>query len=332
MRSARWDPDGLSVVDVDPGPLPPGYARLRVEACGICGSDLKLWTRQLPAVEGTAPGHEFVGTIIDGPGGLADVRYAASPIVTCGSCEFCLTSQWNLCRRGGDLIGLGRNGGVAEWVDVPIQNLIPLGGDLDVGVAVLAEPMAVAVRGVGMAPITSQTRVLVLGGGTIGLLAAAVAATRSDDVTISVRHPQQRAAAARLGVTVIDEPELMGWGKQSRPDVVVETVGGEATTLDDAIAVVRRGGTIIVLGTFLRPSVNLFAAGQKEAAIISSFAYGTTDGQPDFLTGAGLLSDLTTSLDGIVTHRFPLDEVATAFEHAHDKSSGALKVAILPTG
>ena len=113
-----------------------------------------------------------------------------------------------------------------------------------------------------------------LGGGTIGLLAAAVAATRSDDVTISVRHPQQRAAAERLGVTVIDEPEAIGWGKQSRPEVVIETVGGDATTLDDAIAVVRRGGTIVVLGTFLRVPVNLFAAGQKEAAIVSSFAYG----------------------------------------------------------
>ena len=51
------------------GPLPPGLVRLGVEACGICGSDLKLWTRQLPAVEGTAPGHEFVGTILDGPAG-----------------------------------------------------------------------------------------------------------------------------------------------------------------------------------------------------------------------------------------------------------------------
>ncbi len=332
MRSSRGDPDGLSIVDVDPGPLAPGFVRLRVEACGICGSDLKLWTRQLPATEGTAPGHEFVGTVLDGPGGLADVRYGASPIVTCGECEFCIERQWNRCRRGGDLIGLGRNGGLAEWVDVPVQNLTPLGADLDVGIAVLAEPMAVAVRGVGMAPIGRPTRVLVLGGGTIGLLAAAVAATRSDDVTISVRHPQQRAAAERLGVTVIDEPEAIGWGKQSRPEVVIETVGGEATTLDDAIAVVRRGGTIVVLGTFLRVPVNLFAAGQKEAAIVSSFAYGVTDGRPDFEAGAELLGDLGPSLDGIVTHRVALAEVATAFDAAHDKSSGALKVAILPTG
>ena len=332
MRSARWDADGLSIVDVDPGPLAPGFVRLQIEACGICGSDLKLWTRQLPAVEGTAPGHEFVGTILDGPPGLADVRYGASPIVTCGECEFCAARQWNLCRRGGDLIGLGRNGGLAEWVDVPLQNLTPLSADLDVGIAVLAEPMAVAVRGVGMAPIERGTRVLVLGGGTIGLLAAAVAATRAADVTISVRHPQQRAAAERLGVHVLDESEMVAWGKQSRPEVVIETVGGEATTLDDAIAVVRRGGSIVVLGTFLRVPVNLFAAGQKEAAILSSFAYGMTDGRPDFDIAGGLLGDLTPSLDGIVTHRFALDDVATAFDHAHDKSSGAVKVAILPTG
>ena len=133
-------------------------------------------------------------------------------------------------------------------------------------------------------------------------------------------------------MTVLDESEVMGWGKQTRPEVVIETVGGEATTLDDAIAVVRRGGTIVVLGTFLRVPVNLFAAGQKEAAIRSSFAYGMTAGRPDFDIAGELLGDLTPSLDGIVTHRFPLEQVATAFDHAHDKSSGALKVAILPTG
>lgn len=328
MRRAEWTPDGLQVVDADPGPLADGFVRLRVEACGICGTDLKFWHGDIHPVEGTVPGHEFVGVVMDGPAGMDDVRYAVSPIVVCGSCEFCAAEQWNLCRRGGELIGLGRNGGLAEWVDVPWRNLTPLSDQLTPSIAMLAEPMAVAVRGVGHAAVGVGDRVLVLGGGTIGLLAAAVARTRTDDVTISVRYPHQRAVAESLGVTVLDEAEVHAWGKQARPNVVIETVGASSNTLDTAIAVARRGGTIVVLGTFANIPVDLFAAGQKELVFRNSFAYGMTDGEGDFDVAARMLTELRHPLAALVTHRFELADVASAFECAGDKSTGAIKVAV----
>ena len=96
-----WTTDGLDVVDDGPGPLQPGWVRVSVEACGICGSDLHFFDGDIPRPVGTSPGHELVGTVVDAPAGLPDVRYAVSPNVTCGgTCSFCRTGRTRQpCRR-----------------------------------------------------------------------------------------------------------------------------------------------------------------------------------------------------------------------------------------
>jgi threonine dehydrogenase-like Zn-dependent dehydrogenase len=330
MQRAVWTPDGLVVEECEPGPLADGWARLRVEGCGICGTDLHLADGQLPRPLGTVPGHEFVGTLLAAPAGTPDVRYAGSPMVVCGTCEHCAADELNLCRRGGDLIGIGRDGGLASWVDVPVANLVPLPTDVGPGVGLLAEPMAVAVRGVGHARLGSDDTALVLGAGTIGLLTAAVARTRTDRVVISARHAHQRAVAETLGLDVIDESEVQAWGKAEKPRAVLETVGGTATTLDTAVSVVRRGGTIVILGTFPRREVDLFVAALKEITLLPSYAYATTDGDPDFARAAATIAELRDVLPAVVTHRLPLDDVSEAFRIAADKSTGAVKVALTP--
>ena len=300
----------------------------RVEACGICGTDLHFFTGQHPPEVGTVPGHEFVGTILDAPAGIADGRYAASPMVRCGTCEHCRAGEWNLCRRGGELIGLGRNGGLAEWVDVPAVNLVPL-GDVGPEVGMLAEPLAVAVRGVGLGKITPDDIVLVLGAGTIGLLAALVARRTSEHVVVSARYAHQVAAAQALGLETIVETDVITWGKQHKPSLIVETVGGVADTLNDGIKVAKRGGRMVVLGTFATPAVDLFTALQKEVAILPSFAYGTRSGVEDFTEACAVLNEHRHDLGALVTHRFALDDVAGAFAIALDKTSQAVKVAVV---
>src|SRR5262245_17572624 len=226
MLRAVWSENGLEIVEQEPGPLEAGWVRLQVEACGICGSDLHFWHRDIPPPLGTSPGHELVGTIVDGPAGLPDTRYAVSPNVTCGTCGFCLTGRSNLCGRAGPGIGLGRNGGLAELVDAPVDNLAAIPEDVGPVVASLTEPLAVTVRGIGAARLGPDSKVLVLGAGAIGLCAALVARDRAAQVAITARHPHQRKAAGGLGVTVLDEDEAIPWGKEHRPDVVVESVGG----------------------------------------------------------------------------------------------------------
>jgi threonine dehydrogenase-like Zn-dependent dehydrogenase len=331
MRRAVWGAGGLEVIEDEPGPLEPGWVRLRVEACGICGSDLHFWHGHLRPALGTSPGHELAGTVVDGPKGLADVRYAVSPNVTCGTCDFCRAGRTNLCGRGGAGLGLGRHGGLAELVDAPLANLAPVPEGVDPVTASLTEPLAVAVRGIGLTRVQETERVLVLGAGTIGLCAALVARDRAAEVAIVARHPHQRAAAEELGVTVLDEADAIAWGKEHRPEVVVESVGGAAETLRDAIRVVSRGGRIVILGSFSEPkAVNLQRVMMKEVALLGSFCYGAGEEGDEFTTAARRTGDWRDELGALTTHQLPLEDVNQAFALADDKSTGAIKVTLTP--
>jgi 2-desacetyl-2-hydroxyethyl bacteriochlorophyllide A dehydrogenase len=332
VRRAVWTEDGLAVVEDDAvAPLEPGWVRLRVEACGICGSDLHFWHGHLRPPLGTSPGHELVGTVVDGPADLADVRYAVSPNVTCGTCAFCRAGRTNLCGRGGPGLGLGRHGGLAEQIDAPLANLAPIPDGVDAVTASLTEPLAVTVRGVGLARVTADDRVLVLGAGTIGLCAALVARDQAAEVAIVARHPHQRAAAEALGVTVLAEDAALAWGKEHRPDVVIESVGGAADTVEEAIRVVRRGGRVVILGSFSAPKpIDLQRMMMKEVALLGSFCYGGGDLEPEFTTAARLTGRWRDELAALTTHQFPLDDVTNAFETAGDKTSGAIKVTLVP--
>ncbi len=330
MRRAVWTDDGLDVVADEPGPLEAGWVRLQVEACGICGSDLHFWHGHLRRPIGTTPGHELVGTVLDGPVGLPDVRYAVSPNVSCGACAYCRSGRTNLCGKGGPGLGLGRNGGLADLVDAPRTNLAPIPDGVDAVTASLTEPLAVTVRGIGLAAVEPDHRVLVLGAGTIGLCAALVARDRAAEVAIAARHPHQRAAAERMGVTVLGEDDVVAWGKEHRPEVVVESVGGTADTLTDAIRVVGRGGRIVLLGTFSEPkAVDLQRLMMKEVALLGSFCYGGGQREPEFATAARLTGRWATELSALTTHQVPLAEVGTAFGIADDKSTGAIKVTVI---
>ncbi len=331
MRRAVWTTDGLSVTEVDPGPLAPGWVRLQVAACGICGSDLHTWHGSAPRPLGTAPGHELAGTILDGPAGLADVLYAVSPNVSCGECPFCRTGQTHLCdRAAGRGLGIGADGGLAEQVDAPRENLAPVSTD-DPVVASLTEPLAVALRGVSLADPRPDSRVLVLGAGSIGLSAALLARDRVTEVAITARHPHQAEAARSMGVTVLGEHEGIAWAKDRGADVVIESVGGAASTLDDAVKACRKGGTIVMLGVFTAPRpVDLTKLMLKELRLQGSFCYGSTPRGPEYDAAAALTGRYADELGTMTTHQFDLTGVADAFATADDKTSGAIKVSVVP--
>ena len=331
MRRALWTTDGLEVTEVEPGPLAEGWARLRVSACGICGSDLHWWHGSMRRPLGTAPGHELAGTVVDGPAGLGDVLYAVSPNVSCGTCQFCVVGQTHLCDRAlGRGLGMGADGGLSEVVDVPVENLAPVTTD-DPVVAALTEPLAVSLRGVSLGEVGPDSRVLVLGAGTIGLAAALLARDRAAEVAITARHPHQAAAAEAIGVTVLDESDGVAWAKQVGPDVVIESVGGSASTLTDAVKACRKGGTIVLLGAFTEPRpVDLTKLMMKELRLQGSFCYGSTRRGAEYAAAAALTGRYADELANLTTHQFALDEVTDAFETASDKSSGAIKVTIVP--
>jgi threonine dehydrogenase-like Zn-dependent dehydrogenase len=327
---AKWTVSGLTVVDDELGPLSDGWVRLRVQACGICGTDLHSWRDADRRRLGSTPGHELVGTVSEGPAGLADVLYAVNPNVNCGVCEFCIVGEPQLCRRGGYGIGMGRDGGLAELVDVPLANAYAVDQEVGVLEASLAEPLAVAVHAASLARPDLNSRVLIVGGGTVGLLMAVVLRDVARDVAVTTRYAHQKEAATAIGVRGLDEGDAEAWGKANRPDVVIETVGGDGSTLRAAMRAARRGARVVVVGAFGTIEVDMGLAMLKELAILPSSIYGTDRRGQQFGGAVELLPRWQRDLKPLLTHQFSLGDVEGAFRCSAEKSTGALKVTITP--
>lgn len=329
MLQAQWTEEGIGVFDVEPGPLADGAVRLRVSACGICGTDLHLYRRELPAPPGGVPGHEIVGTPIQG-GDFADGLYAVEPIQRCGACALCAAGRPHLCPQG-RLLGIALPGGLAELVDVPAYTLHPVDASVSPRVAALAEPLAVCVRAVNLAELTLSSRVLVLGGGTIGLLSALLARDRAAQVAITVRHAHQRALAESFGIRALGEDEVALWALDREPDVIIETVGGGADTLLQATRLCRRAGRVVVVGVFSGGQpIDALGLVLKELSLVGSNTYGNDRRGSEFRSAVDLLPRYRAELEALQTHTVPLREVDRGFAVAADKKSGAVKVVVTP--
>ena len=329
MLQSKWTDDGIELAEVEPGPLAPGHVRLKVDACGICGSDLHSFRHFLPTRPGDTPGHEVVGTVLDGPAGLADVLYAVEPHTRCGVCDLCLSGKHHLCNEGA-LIGTRIPGGMSEFVDAPTYTVHPVDPSVAPLPASFAEPLAVCVRAVTMARLEVDSRVLVIGAGAIGLLAALLARDRCARVAISARYEHQRRAAADLGVEAVAEADLMSWALDNRPDVIFETVGGEADTIGQAVKAVRKSGRVIVLGVFTgEVSLNGLLLVVKEVELLGSVLYGPSRRGSDFAAAVSLLPRFQPDLAPLQTHQYPLRAIHQAFDTALDKTTGAIKVTLL---
>jgi 2-desacetyl-2-hydroxyethyl bacteriochlorophyllide A dehydrogenase len=318
-----------------PDPTPGrGEVMVRVRTCGICGSDLHFYRGAFPAMPNTPAGHEFAGEVVEvGPGiqGFSPGdRVAVEPIRSCQTCAYCRTGNYHICPSRA-LLGTFTPGGLAELVSVPAYSLYSLPEGMDWSVAALTEPLAVAVHGLHIVNLGIGERVLVLGTGTIGLLTVLAARAAGATVFATYRHHHQADAALRLGAgRVIAEGETDGLEREGI-DVIVETVGGAAPTLNQAMGIVRMGGRVSVLGLFAQPlNFNAFSLMYKEITVVGGITYCRPGQQSDFDVALGILARHPEEAKGIVTHSFPLSDAGKAFETALDKSTRSLKVQVLP--
>ncbi|MBO0731721.1 MAG: alcohol dehydrogenase catalytic domain-containing protein, partial [Acidimicrobiaceae bacterium] len=164
MHAVRAIDGAVRVVEQ---PLPDGEGvAVRVASSGICGSDLHLLGWSLPAVMG----HELAGTLTDG------TPVAVEPVDPCWTCEACARGAYNLCVRGPAMVlGVGRDGGMAEVCLVPSSSVVPLPKGVALADACLVEPLAVAVHAVRLGRISDGQRVAVVGGGSLGQFALVAA-------------------------------------------------------------------------------------------------------------------------------------------------------------
>ncbi len=335
---------GAQQIEIERRPIPepgPGEVRVGVRACGVCGSDLHLFHSGFFA-PGCTPGHEMMGEVVALGDGVEGTRVgdtvAVEPLFSCGRCDACHRGQDALCSEG-EIYGIGRPGGFAEYVTVPARRLFPVAPDLDPALAALTEPMAVVVHGLHRGELARGQRVLVLGAGSVGLLAVVAArALGAGEVWLTARHPHQADLGARLGASrVLTESEatneaLQSMGREAPIDLVLETVGGSADTLNAAGAAVRPGGIISVVGVFMnRYGLAPLPLFLKEATLAWSNCYvHPDDGVADFATAAELVSRHRDSLSELNTHSVPLGDIDRALAVASDKKTGAVKVSVVP--
>ena len=320
MRAVRADGEGgVAVVDVEPS-APPHAAdpvRVRVRSCGICASDLHLARWNLPVTLG----HEFAGVLDDG------TAVAVQPNAWCGSCDCCRAGETQLCRVGSSrLHGVSLDGGLADEVIVDRRYVVPLPPGVAPEIGALVEPLAVGTHAAGRVTVDPGDRVLVIGGGSIGLTAVAGLQARGLDVDLVARHAHQRAAGDLLGA---------GSGLADEYGAVVDAAGTQSS-LDDAVARVRPGGAVVVVATYWDPVSIGSALLTKEVRIVPSAMYGHghdhahDHAASEFDAAAVLLAARPEVVDALVHHRFGLDDAPEAFRVAGDRAAGAIKVLLEP--
>jgi 2-desacetyl-2-hydroxyethyl bacteriochlorophyllide A dehydrogenase len=332
-------PRAFEIHDVEQPEPGPGEVLVRVRSVGVCGSDLHFYRGEFPVPPGFVLGHECAGEVAvlgDGVTGFAPGDAVALELFTvCLTCDQCRSGNYHLCpaRKAN---GLNVPGGLCEYMTVPAYALYKLPPEVDFELGALVEPLAVDVHGLRLVDLKFGERVAVLGAGTIGLLTVAAAKTMGASyVACSARHPHQKAMAQALGADAVfsDTPEGIGQMNAAvgGADVVVETVGGHADTLQQALIVLGVGGRISVLGAFTAPvQIHPIFFFLKEARIFGSNCYGRPGRRSDYEIAIEIMRRHASRLRPLITHRFKLEDIANAYATADDKQSGAIKVQITP--
>jgi L-iditol 2-dehydrogenase len=332
MRAARLHGARDVRIHEEDRPVPgPGEALVRVEAVGLCGSDLHwfeeggIGTNRIsrPIV----PGHEMGGRTEDGR------LVAIEPAIPCARCSLCLEGHPNLCPtirfsgQGAD------DGSMREWMAWPEHCLIPLPAGLTAADGAMLEPLGVAIHTVDLAHVRPGTSVGVFGSGPIGLfcLQVAKAAGAARLVATDLASREHRLAAARaLGAEAFAAEE----GREGRAiresapghglDVAIEAAGEQAA-VDAAVEAVRPGGRVVLAGIPAdeRTSFRVSSARRKGLTIVLVRRMKHTYPRAISLAVAGRVD-----LRSVVTHRFPLAEAARAFDLASRREG--LKVLVEP--
>src|SRR5712691_2542764 len=296
---------------LEPGP---GEVVIRPAYCGVCGTDLELLRGEVDPAFVRYPltlGHEWSGTVESVGAGVENVgpgdRCVAECIVPCGRCAFCKAGATNVCEVY-DELGFTREGGASDQVLVParlVHRLEPGTSLLD---AALVEPSSVVLRALEKAAPKSGGRVLVVGDGTIGLLAAYLVGLWSPaTVTMVGQRREQARLADSVGVTGFETDAA----HDGAFDLAIEAAGVPEAVVT-AVTAVRRGGTVVLLGlppTGLSLELPADLLVNNDLTIAASFGYTSAAwGRMVALVNAGRVQP-----GRIVTHRFPLEDHAQAF-------------------
>jgi threonine dehydrogenase-like Zn-dependent dehydrogenase len=324
MKALRYENGRLELAETAApraGEAAAGEAVVRVSLAGICNTDVEI-ARGYANFAGTL-GHEFVGVVESAPdGALVGRRVVGEINAGCGRCELCAAGDARHCPQRTVLGIVGRDGAFAEFLRLPVVNLLVVPDEVEDERAVFAEPLAAACGIMERVEIGGETRVAVVGDGKLGLLSAqAVRAQSGAAVTLIGRHENKLRIARARGIETAHAAELPHAPAASAFDVVVEA-SGAAAGFALAVSLTRPRGVLVLKSTF-------HGATEIDAARIvvdEISVVGSRCGR--FAPALELLARDAVDVSSLITEEFPLASGVRAMQRATE--SGVLKVLLRP--
>ncbi len=328
---------GTVVIEDAPMPVPgPHEALLKILYGGICGSDLGTYRGTFAyASYPRIPGHELAVEVVEAPDNNLGIKKGmlatVNPYFNCGSCYPCRSGHPNCC-VGNETLGAQRDGGFARYITMPLERIYDSRG-LGPRETALIEPFCISYHGVKRAAIQPDEKVLVIGAGTIGIMAMLSAKHFGGEVYVADVAQGKLDHALKLGAAGVflnSSPEAFDeWtAKITNGDgfaVTVEAVG-LPSTFQSSLDAVASAGRVVVIGISKSPlkEFNFTVIQKKELAI-----YGSRNAtKQDFKEVIDMMLASKLQADAVVTNTYDFDDAATAFEDFDKRDGEILKVLV----
>jgi len=325
-------PEEVQLLDRPQPELVEGEVILKIDAVGICGSDMHAYHGKDPRRKpGLVLGHEFSGTVLESasvhyPKGL---RVTGNPLITCGRCDYCVQGRNNLCSNR-TMVGMTRPGAFAERMSIPAASLIDIPQEMPALHAALTEPAATALHAVNMSmkalprPLP-ECRTLIIGGGAIGMLCALLLKNYgcSHMVLAEVNALRRASVHTYAGCTVYDP--LQQEVQENGFDYVIDAVGSKITR-NDALKAITPGGVVMHIGLQDWASeIDMRKLTLAEITLMGTYTYTTAD----LRATVRLLADgAFGNLEWVQS--VPLSDGAQAFSDLHNGKTASAKIVLVP--
>lgn len=333
----------FQLVEGPPLPEPgPGEIQVRIESVGICGSDVHSYCEggvgDSPCIYPMVLGHEPAGTVVKTGAGVtgwsAGDRAALEPAIYCYHCEFCRTGRHNICENIVFLSTPGNPGFFRQYVNLPEKCVLPIPANVSLGLATVAEPLAVALHSMKFTDLKAGDSVAVFGAGPIGLLTIASLKLAGAGRIFAVEPAAHRREFAKaMGATEAIDPgavdpaaEIMNSTGKRGVDIAIDCAAKKPTT-NWAIRAVRNGGRVVITGIHseILVPVEVSPMRRKELAI-----FNVRRSNHSTEKAVELLGEHERWFGALITHTRPMSEIGEAFSMAEHVSGGIGKLIIKP--
>lgn len=328
-------------IEMGDSPMPemkPGYVKVKVEYCGVCGSDVHFYSFGEPEFPDVYPfilGHEFAGTVVETTPEVTDLkvgdRVCVEPGISCGKCEWCKQGKYHLCKDIKFLSAPRELGAMREYITHPADLCFKLPENMSTMEGALMEPLAVGMNSVIRAGIHVGQSAVVLGTGCIGLVTImSLKAAGVTDITAIDLFDIRLDKALEVGATrVINSSNVDAVAEVKKyydgigPDFIFETAGSHFTA-EQSVYMCKKGGIIMQVGNVIGPtSLNLQRMCDKELTLMTNFRYRNI-----FPTCIEAVASGRLNVRQIISKIYPFDETMQAFEDCINNKQSMVKAVI----